>query len=123
MTAKRRQAVPRPLKRANFEIIFITSQAEKGWRDGLATFCNAIADAWDHLCKTPAAEDGKRVYQLRADLATGTFEGNTYARYQYKFPNGGRIWYFIDPTRDKKAKTAGRVLIEAVHTAHPNATK
>ncbi|MFT4187827.1 MAG: hypothetical protein QM621_04530 [Aeromicrobium sp.] len=114
--------VERPLKRAEFEIVFITRQAEKGWRDGLATFRNTIVDAWDHLCKQPTQEDGKRVYRMKAELGTGTYEDHEYDRYQYKFPGGGRIWYFV-AVADKKSKVAGRVLIEAVHTAHPNETK
>lgn len=125
MTPKkdRNDTVARPLKRAEYEIVFITRQAEKGWTDGLATFRNAIVDAWDRLCQTPTAEDGKRVYRLKADLATGIYEGNFYDRFQYKFPGGGRIWYFVQVTSDKKSKIAGRVLIEDVHTAHPNETK
>lgn len=115
--------VPRPLKKAEYEIVFITRQAEKGWRDGLATFRNAIVDAWDHLCQHPTHEDGRRVYRLQSGLATGTYDGVSYERYQYKFPNGGRIWYFVAAPADKKGKVAGRVLIEDVHTSHPNETK
>lgn len=54
--------VRRPLKRAEYGIVFITRQAEKGWKDGLATYRNAIVDGWEHLCVEPAREDGRRVY-------------------------------------------------------------
>ena len=113
--------VRRPLKRAEYGIVFITRQAEKGWKDGLATYRNAIVDAWERLCADPAREDGKRVYRLKADLARGSYQGKEYDRYQYKVPGGGRIWYFIDRTANKKV--TGYVLIEDVHTAHPNETK
>lgn len=118
-----RGAVSRPLKKAEFEIVHISRQAEVGWRDGLATYRNALVDAWEHLTTDPAREDGERVYRLKGDLATGSYQGATFDRYQYKFPGGGRIWYFVERTTDKKAKTAGRVLVEDVHTAHPNETK
>ena len=118
-------AVTRPLKRAEYEIAFITTSAEKGWTDALATFRNATVDAWDTLTVAPQHEDGQRVYRLKGDLATGTYEGMTFARFQYKFSNGGRIWYFVDTygKKAKAAKTAGRVLIERCATAHPNETK
>lgn len=115
--------VRRPLKRAEYGIRFITRQAEKGWKDGLATYRNAIVDAWDRLSIEPAHEDGSRVYRLKADLARGTYQGQEFDRYQYKFPGGGRIWYFIDRGPDRLANVAGFVLIEEVHTAHPNETK
>jgi hypothetical protein len=125
-----KDTVPRPVKRAEYEIVLITRQAEVGWRDALATYRNAVVDAWDRLCKDPTLEDGKRVYRLKHDLATGMYEGVAYERYQYKIPNGSRIWYFVDEAKNEKNKTnknkkmsAGRVLIEDVHTAHPNETK
>lgn len=119
----RARGVPRPLKRGEFELVHISRQAEVGWRDGLATWRNAFVDVWDRLTTEPTREDGERVYRLKGNLATGVHQGQTFDRYQYKVPGGGRIWYFVEPAADKKAKTAGRVLIEDVHTAHPNETK
>lgn len=118
-----RGAVPRPIKRAEFEIVHITRQAEVGWRDGLATYRNVLADAWERLTKDPTREDGERVYRLKGDLAMGSYQGRTFDRYQYKFPGGGRIWYFVEHATGRKARTAGRVLVEDVHTSHPNQTK
>lgn len=37
VSAKRQGRVDRPLKRAEYEILFLTRQAEKGWQDCLAT--------------------------------------------------------------------------------------
>lgn len=115
--------VRRPLKRAEYGIVFISRQAEKGWKDGLAAYRNAMVEAWERLSIEPAHEDGSRVYRLKADLSVGTYQGQEYDRYQYKLPGGGRIWYFIDRSTDKNAKVAGCVLLEDVHTAHPNETK
>ena len=113
------QRVNRPLKRAEFEVVFITSQAQKGWRDCLAVARNVTVDAWDRLTTEPDIED-ERLYRLRADYATGTYQGTTYDRYQYKITDGGRIWYFIDKTSG--GKVAGRVLLERCEPGHPKET-
>ncbi len=91
-----------------------------GWTDCLAAARNATVDAWDRLTTTPTVEDG-RLYRLRADLATGTYDGRTFDRYQYKITNGGRIWYFVDLT--PAAKVAGRVLLERCEPGHPKETE
>lgn len=67
--------MPRPLKRAEYEIVHISRQAEVGWRDALATSKNALVDAWERLTKEPTREDGERVYRLRGDLSTGSHQG------------------------------------------------
>lgn len=109
----------RPRKRAEFEIDFITRQAEKEWRDCLAVARNATIDAWDRLTTAPTAED-ERLYRLKAEYATGTYKGTLYERYQYKINSGGRIWYFVHPSHG--AKVAGRVLLERCEPGHPKET-
>ncbi len=47
------------LKKVEFEIQFGTSQAEKGWKDLLATKLNSVVDAWDFLTRTPLEEQEK----------------------------------------------------------------
>lgn len=69
----------RPYKRTEFEIVFITRQAEKGWQDCLATARNACVDAWDRLTSAPHVED-RRLYRLRTDFAIGSYAGKTYER-------------------------------------------
>jgi hypothetical protein len=61
-----------------------------------------------------------RLYRLRAELATGTYGGVTFERYQYKITNGSRIWYFVDHT--PAAKISGRVLLERCEPGHPKQT-
>lgn len=81
-------AVPRALKRTEFVLVFITSQAQKGWVDCLATARNAAVDAWDCLTRTPGLES-QRLYRLKGDFATGSYQGVTFDRYQYKITDGG----------------------------------
>lgn len=111
--------VARPHKRSEFEIVFITRQAEKGWTDCLAVARNATVDAWERLTAAPTVEDD-RLYRLRDRLATGTYNGTTFERYQYKITDGGRIWYFVHLT--PSAKTTGRVLLERCEPGHPRQT-
>lgn len=115
------EGVPRPLKRAEFEVCFITASARKGWADCLAGARNAAVDAWDCLTQTPDSQT-ERQYKLKADLATGTWAGLTFDRWRYKVTDGGRIWYFIEYTPQDRSK-AGRVLIERVTMAHPKETE
>lgn len=111
--------VGRPLKRAEYQVVFATREAEKGWRDLCATTVNAMADAWDYLTKTP---DASRLPhgQLKGRLATLMRDGRTHVRWQYELPGGARIWYWIEPPT---GKDRGRVLLERVTPHHPNETK
>jgi hypothetical protein len=115
----RGDAVARPLKRSEYEIVFITRDAEKGWTDCLATVRNAVVEAWEQLTLEPLHES-PRQYKLREDYATGTYQGVTYDRWQYKLSNGGRIWYFVDTKT--KTKFTGRVMLERVEPGHPKQT-
>ena len=66
------RGVERPRKKSEFEIVFATREAEKGWRD---------------LCAT-----------IRGTLGVVTREGATYDRWQHKPTSGGdaRIWFYVD---------------------------
>ena len=114
------QGTPRPLKKAEFILEFATRSAQKGWRDCLAVARNATVDAWDQLTTAPMLEDG-RLYRLKADFSTGSYDGQTLERWQYKITDGGRIWYFVILT--PSAKTAGRVLLERCEPGHPKETE
>lgn len=116
----RPQRVERPLKRAEYEIVFLTRNARQGRQDCLAVARNATVDAWDCLTTTPMRESD-RLYRLKGDYATGTFQGGAFERYQYKITNGGRLWYFVQAAPD--AEAAGRVLLERCETGHPKETE
>ncbi len=111
--SKRSESVSRPMKKAEFQILFATSQAEAGWRDVLATQRNSVVDAWDFLTRHPT-ESGPRNYQLKGRLAHVTRNGKSHDRWQHKLSGGARIWFYVD----------GRsVHLVEVHTRHPNETK
>lgn len=109
----RDQAVPRPIKTAEFTIYFVTRDAQSGWRDVLATQRNAVVDAWDVLTRHPL-DPTPINYQLKGELATVTRAGETHDRWQHKLSGGARIWFFVD---------GQTVCLVDVHTRHPNQTK
>ena len=115
MAAKKGELVPRPPKKAEYEIRFATADAKKGWRDLVATIRNPMAETWDFLTRTPL-EKTRTNYRLKGELGTIQRGGTTHERWQHKPTAQGtaRIWYFVD----------GRtVYLEQVHTSHPNETK
>ena len=116
----RDESLPRPLRKAEYEIVLTSSGAEKGWRDMLAAARNATVDAWEQLTTAPE-EQSARQYPLKGDLGTGVYRGTTYVRWQYKLTDGGRIWYFVD--RTPAGKHAGRVLVHEVSPGHPKSSE
>lgn len=115
--AKRDEPVRRPLKNSEFEIRFATNHAEKGWRDLVATYRNAMVDTHDFLTKTPTAFDAKTNYKLKGDLAEVTGpDGKKYERWQHKptATGDGRVWFFV---------VNSVVYLEKVYTKHPSQTK
>lgn len=111
----RSSKVERPTKKSEYDIVFASRQAEKGWTDLRATTRNALADSWDFLTRSPLTE-GPVNYPLRGALGTVTYGGKQYSRWQHKPTRQGdaRIWFFV---------IGQTVYLEQVHTQHPNETK
>lgn len=107
------RTVPRPIKRAEYVIVFGTHQAEKGWMDLKSSQLNAVVDAWDFLTRTPLERLPKN-HQLRGDLATVTHDGTVRDRWQHELSNGARLWFYVE---------GQTVVLFECHTRHPNATK
>lgn len=111
----RSQDVPRPLKSTEYTIEFGSRDAEKGWRDLLATQRNALVDAWDRLTQRPLHED-PRYHQLKGELAHVHRDGKSHDQRQCELTGGARIWFYVD-------LGTKRVVLVRVFTAHPNQTK
>lgn len=112
--------VARPSRKSDYRIRFATREAEKSWRDLVATARNSVVDAWEFLTATPLEADADRCYPLKANLATVTVDGQPFARWQYKPTSGGRIWYAVQPPT--RGGEPGVVWLERVATGHPNET-
>ena len=111
----RTQKVERPTKNSEYDIVFASRQAEKGWTDLRATVRNALVNSWDYLTRTPLVETPFN-YPLKGVLGTVTYGGDQHVRWQHKPTTKGdaRIWFFV---------VDHVVYLEDVHTHHPNATK
>lgn len=75
--------VERPTKKNEYEIRFASVNAQKGWRDLVATMKGPLVDAWDFLTKTPL-EATPTNYPLKDDLGTISRAGLDHQRWQYK---------------------------------------
>lgn len=113
--AKKGQLVPRPPKKAEYEIRFATTHAQKGWRDLVAAIRSPMTDTWDFLTRTPLLSTPTN-YPLKGELGTIHRNGAAHDRWQHKPTAKGtaRIWFYV------RERT---VFLEQVHTSHPNETK
>ena len=109
------ERVERPLRKSEFEIYFDTRSAMQGWRDFVATRRNEAVVAWDFFTSNPL-EQTHNNYQLKSNLAFLIRAGESFERWQYKPSSTSdiRIWFYVKQNR---------VLLEQVHTHHPNQTK
>ena len=48
----KQERVARPIKKTEYEILFASREAQRGWRDLVATQRTHMADAWDFLAGT-----------------------------------------------------------------------
>lgn len=109
----KKETVPRPLRRSEYDVAFGTTNARKGWVDVLAVQRNAVVSAWERLTTNPLGDD-TTCHGMKGDLEFVTHKGTNHRRRQYELSNGARIWFYV---QDRTV-----VLID-VHTHHPNATK
>lgn len=83
--------------------------------------------------KTPTVFSPRQRRLEGATWGTGTFEGQTFTRWQYEVTAGGRIFYFVDDPTDggrrkpqrqaRGPRPRRRVIVEAVHPGHPKGTE
>jgi hypothetical protein len=109
------EKIPRPHNRTPYTLYFATNSAKKGWRDLHAIRPSDLGRVWDFLAYTPL-DTTSLSYPLKGELSNIVWRGESHQRWQVKLSrtDGARIWYCV----------VGRmVLIEKVHTHHPNETK
>ena len=107
--------VERPTKKSEYDLLFASVQARRGWMDLRATTCNSLVDAWDFLTRTPQLRTPTN-YPLRGELGLVRHNGSAHERWQHKptLKGDARIWFFV---------VEQVVYLEQVHTHHPNETK
>lgn len=107
------QPVPRPKKKAEFNIVFDTRQAETGWRNVVSTQRSAVTNAWDALTQRPLDLTPSN-YPMKGELALVARGGQAQERWQHKLTGGARIWFYVE---------GHTVHLIDVRTRHPNETK
>lgn len=114
MAAEKGQLVPRPPKKNEYEIRFATANAQRSWRDPVATLRNPMAETWDFLTRTPTSTTPSN-YPLKGALGLVRHNGSLHERWQHKptVKGSARIWFFVEERT---------VHVEQVHTGHPNET-
>lgn len=107
------ERVDRPLKKSEFQIVYGSSEAKKGWRDLLATQRSQLVDAWNLLTTDPFAHNAQ-IHPLKGSLGIVTRGGVEHVQRQCELSQGARIWFYVDDMN---------VVVVKVHTRHPNQTK
>lgn len=90
-----------------------TRQAERAWRDLLASQRSAVVDARDYLTRHPHERSPKN-HPLEGDLGTVTHAGATHEQWLHESNGGARLWFYVE---------GSDVVLVEVHTRHPNETK
>ncbi|MEU2995438.1 hypothetical protein ABZ772_35085 [Streptomyces griseoincarnatus] len=113
--ARKGELVPRSPKKTEYEIRFATADAQKGWRDLVATIRNPMTETWDFLTRTPLSTTPTND-RLKGELGVIGRGGATHERWQHTPTAKGaaRIWFYVHERT---------VFLEQVHTSHPNETK
>jgi hypothetical protein len=130
--AGRGSRLTRPVRTDEWAIVAVNSRTAEDWDKLAAVEPNALAAAYDQLSADPTVVSARQT-RLKGSLATGSFEGRTFDRWQYEVTAGGRLWYFVDDPREggrrpperkgRGPRPRRRVLIEAVSIGHPKATE
>lgn len=81
--AKRGELVPRPPKGIEYEIRFATADAQKGWRDLVATIRSPMTETWDFLTRTSLSSTPTN-YRLKGELGVIERGGVTHERWQHQ---------------------------------------
>jgi hypothetical protein len=116
VSPKRGDRVAPPPGPGEWDVIFGTGEAGKGWDELCAQAAANTRHAW-HLMRTnPApATATSRHHLLKGSYATGTYRGRPLPQWQIEVTGGGRIWYLVDAERR-------RVVVMYASPRHPKAT-
>ena len=117
MTPKRGERVAPPPGSDQYDVVFGTNEAAKGWPELCAQAPGNALAAWRRLRSDPVpVAHTSRHHPLRGALATGTHQGRRLPQWQFEVTAGGRIWYLVDTERRK-------VFLMIAGTGHPKVTE
>jgi hypothetical protein len=116
MSPKRGDRVAPPPGPHEWDVVFGTNDAAKGWEELCSQATNNTRQAWSLMRLDPSpAETTSRQHPLKGSYATGTYRGQPFPQWPIEVTSGGRIWYLVDPERR-------RVVVMYASPRHPKAT-
>jgi hypothetical protein len=116
VSPKRGDRVAPPPGPDEWDVIFGTNEAAKGWDELCVQAAANTRRAWHQMCTSPAptATTGRH-HPLKGRLAVDTYRGQPLPQWQIEVTGGGRIWYLVDAERH-------RVVVMYASSRHPKAT-
>jgi hypothetical protein len=116
VSPKRGDRVAPPPAPDEWEIVFGTNDAAKGWDELCAQAPGNTLKAWQTMRTAPSPPIvTTRHHQLKGLLSTGTQGGRALPQWQIEVTSGGRIWYLVDAE-------ARKVFVMYASTRHPKRT-
>jgi hypothetical protein len=116
VSPKRGDRVAPPAASGEWDLIFGTSEAAKGWSDLCQTAAANTLEAWRKMRTHPAPTvPTERQHQLKGSLSMGSYQGEVFNQWQIEVTGAGRVWYLVDERRR-------RVILKHAGTGHPKAT-
>jgi hypothetical protein len=116
VSPKRGERVAPPAADGEWDLIYGTNEAAKGWGELCQQAPSNTLAAWRIMRANPAPTvQTDRHHRLKGSLSTGTHQGEVFDQWQIEATGGGRIWYLVDEERH-------RVILKLAGTGHPKAT-
>lgn len=116
MSPKRGDRVAPPPSVDEWDVVFGTTDAAKGWDELCASTAANTRQAWLVMRTGPGpAVTTSRHHPLKGRYAIGTYRGEPLPQWQIEVTSGGRIWYLLDAGHR-------RVVVTYASPGHPKAT-
>ncbi|MBO0870738.1 MAG: hypothetical protein J2P15_19450 [Micromonosporaceae bacterium] len=116
MSPRRGDRVAPPPGPDEWDVIFGTNEAGKGWDELCTQATTNTRHAWQLMRTSPdPTPTTSRHHPLKGAYSTGTYRGRRLPQWQIEVTGSGRIWYLIDAERH-------RVVVMYASPGHPRAT-
>jgi len=117
--------VTRPTRPGTWKVAARSKKVSENWDEFSNQASGECQRVYDQLATNPLYDDGDRQQRLGGEAGRVTYNGVQYERRQIDVTDGGRVWYFVDPTPlgSGQKRRLGKVVIDMVATGHPKKTE
>jgi hypothetical protein len=117
VSPKRGDRAAPPAVDEEYELRFANAAAADGWEHLTRQVPRNLRRAFDTIRAAPRSPTApERQHRLKGTLATGSWKGRSFERWQYEVTGSGRLWYLIDDERRT-------VWVTYAGTGHPRETE